>query len=208
MIQESLEDFRKRYKGTFLFLDIKNKRHLVRYETDNEEDFSFFSNDYGDILVDEATARESISFYFPPTGLYNIENGAHFFARVPARQWKRAPCHDNTSITPILKEIGLHFSNLTLSPSNVDLIFDPAYPPSLEDAIREKKMISVALNKNFAISDIHTEDKNKKLLWFQTSPIGVVDPETWTIDVKYHPFYQEVLDFVRKQEYKWTVKRS
>lgn len=207
MIQESIEDFRKRYKGTYLFLTVRGKEHLVRYESDNEEDFCFFSAEFGDILVDEETARENISFYFPTSGLYNFDNGVHHFARKPIRQWKRALCEDNGILIPLITELKLNTENLSISMPQVKKLFKPHYAGSIANALLDKRE-SVAINRNFAISASHQEDQTKKILWYLTSPVGIIDPNMMEITVKYQPFYQEVIDFIRKKEYMWTVKRS
>lgn len=206
MIQETLEDFRRRYKNTYVFLKIKGENHLVSYESDNEEDFSFYSGKYGNILVDEETAREAISFSFPSAGLYNVDGQAVFFCRNPLRQWKRAPCPDNVSISPILKELQLNIAFPEISFKTMEQVFFPEYPNSLEEV--EEVTHSLALNKSFALSASHTENPENWILWFNTSPIGIVDKRTHTISIKYHAFYQETLDYFRKEASPWTVIKS
>ena len=178
---------------------------LVRYESDNEEDFCFYSGIYGDILVDEETARENISFIFPQSGLYNINGQAQFFNRNPQRQWKRAPCQDNVSLTPILQELALNFPSTEIGMPVMEQIFSPKYF-SLDKA--GEHLLSAAINKNFAVSESNTDDPNQRILWFHTSPIGIISLDLKQINVKFQAFYQETVDFIRKAGYNWTVTRN
>jgi len=202
MITESLEDFRKRYKGTYLFLNFKGQDHLVRYDSDNEEDFCFFSPNYGDLLVDEDTARTQIKIKFPKPGLYNIQDDVYEFTRNPLRQWKRAPCSDNSRLILITSTLTREYQYVDLTHQNVSFIFFPKYPNNLDTAIKELKT-AIALNQEFGITK-HTEE-NIYILWYHCNPIGFVYPKTRTITVKYTPLYQEVIDFFKKKEYTWIV---
>lgn len=203
MIRESLEDFRKRYKGTYLFLKVRGKDMLVRYESDNEEDFCFYSATYGDILVDEETARENITLVFPPMGLYNVDGQAYVFTRVPARQWKRAPCEDNVLIFPILGEINLNVLDKPITMPSMEQVFFPHYEKSLDKALLTNT--SIALSLNFAVSASNKDDQNQRILWFQNSPIGIINIKEREIHIKFHAFYQETLDFFRKGDFGWTI---
>jgi len=179
---------------------------LVRYESDNEEDFSFYSGTYGDLLVDEETARENITLVFPPMGLYNVDGQACMFVRVPQRQWKRAPCEDNVTIYPILRELHLNCPQKPITMNSMEQIFFPEYEKSIDKAVLMSP--SVALSLNFAITDTNTDDKNQRILWFQSSPVGILLIKEREIHVKYHAFYQETLDFFRKGEYTWTILKK
>lgn len=206
MIQESLEDFRKRYKGTYVFLQVRGENMLVRYESDNEEDFCFYSDAYGDILVDEETARENISFIFPDAGLYNIRGVAHYFQRNPQRQWKRAPCEDNVTLFPILQELALVIASPGIGIKTLNEVFYPKYAGSIEKA--SNTPLGMAINSKFAVSASNTDDPNQRLLWYHSSPIGIIYLDSHKIEVKYHAFYQETLDFIRKEAPNWTATRN
>jgi len=206
MIQETLEDFRKRYKGTYLFLSFNGKEHLVRYDSDNEEEFCFYSPQYGDILVDEDTARNNIEIVFPPTGLYNLLGSVYEFNRLPARQWKRAPCKDNTQFKPIFEQLNCSVDQISLHHTIVEKLFFPVYPSSLEQAVKELKL-ATAISKKFAIS-YSPEDNSSILFWYKSQPIGYVYPDTKTISIKYKPLLQEVVDFLKKKEYTWSLNQS
>lgn len=202
MTIESLEDFRKRYKGTYLFLNVRGKELLVRYESDNEEDFCFYSPEYGDLLVDEDTARNQIRIFFPKPGLYNIQEEVYEFTRNPLRQWKRAPCDDNSRLSQISAVLSRDYKSTSLSIRIASHIFFPKYPENLDTAIKNLKN-SIALNQEFAITK-HPKEESL-LLWYHSNPIGILDTKTREITVKYKPLYQEVIDFFKKKEYSWTI---
>jgi hypothetical protein len=205
MIQESIEDFRKRYKGTFVFLNIEGKEQLVYYEHDEEESFSFWSPVYGDILVDKECAMSRLSFIFPENGLYNIGGTCWEFNRNPARQWKRAPCHENTVFSNPLHLLGvLGRERLSLTSGTAQELFFPSYPNSIEEAIENLKPM-VALNLKFGISCSATKDKNKLILWYKNDPIGYANPETKTIEVYVKQLYQEVVDFIKREAWTWSL---
>ena len=208
MIQESIEDFRKRYKGTYLFLDIKNKKYLVRYEEDDQEYFSFSSQKHGILLVNENTARNNISFHFPKPGLYNLTTHAIFFSRYPARQWKRAPHPDNVIVTSI------NYTSSYKEPiSNFDFniaenIFFPKYPSSTKEAIEKLKKNTIAINTKFGISKAPKKYDNLFLLLYNCFPIGTIDNKNNTIVVKHTPLLQEVKDYYYTKEPEWTIQQS
>lgn len=202
MIYETLDDFRKRYRGTYLFLKIKDKDYLVRYEEDNGERFVFFSEDRGNILVTEETARTNLTYYFPETGLYNIQENVYLFSRYPARQWKRAPCAENTSI---VKLGDLHLTkNFSFELANA--IFYPKYPDTTTEALEKLKNTSQAINSKFAIMKGTGKHKKSILLFYKATPVGLVDNNQNIIQVKYKPLLQEVKDYYNNKEPTWTIK--
>lgn len=202
MIIESLEDFRKRYKGTYLFLNVRGKEHLVRYESDNEEDFCFYSPEFGDLLVDEDTARNQIRIFFPKPGLYNVGEHVYEFTRNPLRQWKRAPCEDNTRLSLMISILSNDYKSTSFNSRIAPDIFFPKYPENLDTAIKNLKT-AIALTPEFGITK-HPKDETH-LLWYHSNPIGIINTKTREITVKYKPLYQEVIDFFKKKEYSWTI---
>jgi len=202
-MEESLEDFRKRYKDTIVFLEIDNKKHLVRYDSDNEVSLNFHSPIYGNILLEDSQAREALSFYFPENGLYNVDKKAVYFSRTPSRQWKRAPCQDNCFLSDILRSLGTREKPFIISCESMQQIFFPIYPKSLTEVL-ETLSYSTALTKEFAVSLGHLPDPNVFLFFYENTPIGTVHKESKEIHVEYKHLFQEVIDFCTKREPEWT----
>lgn len=201
MIHETLDDFRKRYKHTFLFLNLKEKHHLVRYDEDDGDRFVFYSEEYGNILVREETARNNLTHHFPETGLYNIENEAHLFTRYPARQWKRAPCQDNV----LVQRITNPYINKDFLFETANAIFYPTYPSTTNEALENLKNQSIAINTSFGLTKGTGKYKKAILLFYNKTPVGLVDNNHNTIQVKYKPLFQEVKDYYNKKEPAWTI---
>ncbi len=202
MIHETIEDFRKRYKGTFLFLTLKDKEFLVRYEEDDGDRFVFYSEAHGNILVSEETARTNLTHHFPETGLYNIEQEANLFTRYPARQWKRAPCADNTYIQRLTN----HYINKRFDFEIATSIFYPKYPDTTSEALENLKKSSIAINSKFGLTKGYGKHKKAIILFYKTTPVGLVDNNQNIIQVKYKPLLQEVKDYYNNKEPTWTIK--
>lgn len=199
-LSESIDDFRKRYRGTYVFLDFSGDTHLVQYVEDSDNEFIFKSPKYGEIVLNEDTVRRTIKLKFPPSGLYNVAGNAVFFARIPARQWKRAPCQDNCVILNILncfKRVPVKFSIETLNE-----IYNTIYPENLDKALAELKY-STALSNKFGISVSHLADKDTFLFWYKCNPIGVGYKSVKELVIFNKHLFQEVRDFCKRKETQW-----
>jgi hypothetical protein len=205
-MSDSPDDLRKKFKGTNLFLELNGKKHLVQYTEDNGEDcFTFYSPDYGEILIDYETVLSSLTYEFPQNGLYNINKTAMEFFRVPERQWKRAPAQDNSRMISILDKIGISLGVSTdITLNNLEELYKKLYPKNLDEAIKTLKY-SLALNKDFAISQSKEESDSILLFWMKSQPIGTINTATREVSIKYNPLYQEALDFFRKKETSWHL---
>ena len=199
-MEESLEDFLKKYKGTFVFLETaKEKRRLVEFVTADENSLHFTSPETGSILVRFDNAKKVIRTVFPEVGLYNIGDTLFVdFFRVPERQWKRSPCRSNCAFG-----IPLHntMATPTIDYNTMSQAFAPWYPNSKEEA--EKAIAErggVALNTQFGITLSDTADYN---LWYRLSCIGTIKDNQ--IKLNYIPLTQEVKDFFG-ENLTWTNK--
>ena len=207
VLNETLEDFRRKYKGTYVLLEYNDKKNLVYYSGDNERDFVFKMLDYGDILVDQKTARENLNLFFPEQGLYNIDEQVIHFSRNPNRQWKRAITAENTYMWNIFSDINRNCYCPNLSLKTVNQMLYPVYS-KLDDAIKKlekETVLGIAINKNIAVSQPEKAGKEPYVLWWKSRAIGYVLHEVSTLNVVYEPLRQEVLDFCRKEEPTWKV---
>lgn len=206
MTQESLDDFRKKYKDTYCFLTLNGKEYLVHYADDNGgNNFYLHSPEFGEIIVDQNTLQSCLRPVFPKTGLYNLDGSAVEYTRLPERQWKRAPCASNTTLFPILKKLSITPpTNTKINLHTLEEIFKRKYPKSIDNAL-ENLRYSTALNRNFAISQSITGKDSELLFWYRSQPIGLLNAITKEITIKYNHLYQETLDFLRKNETSWNL---
>lgn len=206
MIIESLEDFRKRYRHTYVFLEIDNKKHLVNYENDDETSFTFASPQFGTLIVNEETAREKISFYFPKVGLYNIGGELHDFSRNPARQWRRAPCSDNTRFVSVLENLRSGIARrIRFGWTEAQDIFFPKYPKTTEETLENLPEHGKALNRFIGFTPAPKKFDADALIWFRSTPVGTVNKHKKEITVQYQPLYQEICDHYTKKESAWKI---
>jgi len=206
MITESLEDLRKHYRSTYVFLEIEGKKHLTFYGGDNEEEFIFQSPTFGDLLVNTDTVREKLTFLFPKAGLYNLNNGVYDFTRNPARQWRKAPCGDNTRFRGITDSITLRaVPKIHFSFDIAEHIFFPKYPRTTEEAVQNIPKDGIALNRNIGITIAPEKYDAEHILWYRQAPVGTLDSKKKEITVKYQPLYQEIYDYYTKKEPQWKI---
>lgn len=209
-MRESVEDIRKKFRGTYCFLELNGKKHLTEFYDDNGEDaFYFKSPEFGEIIVDRETVDTCMTHSFPSNGLYNVQGQAINFVRYPERQWRRAPYRDNCRMTPILTYISININSraLEINLHNLEELYRGSYPTNLESAILSLKY-STAVNKDFAVSRSTSDDKNEYILWYHTQPVGIVKSKEKTIEVVFEPLYQEVQDYIRKQEPTWLLTKK
>jgi hypothetical protein len=208
-MRESLEDLRKKYRGTFCFIELNGKKHLAEYTDDNGEDcFYFRSPEYGEILIDRDTVDTSLTYKFPEVGLYNLNGQAANFTRTPERQWKRAPFRENCFLQPILNSIGVNISGrFDINLHTLDEVYKELYPDSLERAVDSLKY-SAALNKNFAVSHSLSNNRDEFIFWFQTQPIGTLFRKEKRIEISFSYLYQEAADFIRTKEPTWLLMKA
>lgn len=208
---ESIEDFRKRYRNTYVFLLLNGKKQLVLYEEDDEVNFHFYSPKYGSIIISCDEVRELISLRFPEQGLYNVHNGLVLFSRYPARQWKRAPCGENVSFKNIQSLLDFKSREPTKFTSMVaEKLFYPDYPESIEKAFEKVTSNSgIAINKDFGVTISIEKLEDPFVLWYRNCPVGTINPKNHIVTVHFKPLFQETFDFFMKGDpFKWTVNQK
>jgi len=205
-ISFSEEDYIKYFKRTYISLELKEEKpSLVEFIEKRNGKFIFCSPETGNILLNPKEAMEITKPFFPETGLYNIFDAATLFIKLPARQFKRAPCYENCLILDILQELNLpnkEYNRINLEFLNE--ILKNIYPKNLIEAIKTIKQTK-ALSKTFAISQTYTDNPNEFILWYRTIPIGLINSKEQAIHIKYEPLFQEVLDYFVKKEPEWLI---
>lgn len=191
LTSENVRDFSARYRNTFGWLIGENdKRTLVQVTAVSDDKVRFV-----DIRGAEyfASADKGVQFEFLPVtrGVFNIGNGqVVFVCRVPARQWHRGICANNTQLFVIDPKHGLE--QLPVDLKYVNLLFNTKVDVKdlvnrfLADAVK-----SVALDKHFAL----VGDK----VWFMNNPIGSITSNNIKLDNDM--FRQELSDVIRRNSY-------
>jgi hypothetical protein len=141
-------DYRQRYEGTFGFFQTDSKREvlvkLTRVVTDVDNPYIEFVDQNGFNYRLNADQDRGFTFIPPKSNWYNVEDGAVFVVRKPARQWTRGVCSRNTAIKFLKAGMTL---NQAVDFPMLEQIFAPKKQITLEQAIKENK--SFALSPDF-----------------------------------------------------------
>lgn len=156
---EILQDFRRRYEGTFVWLSMEDitKETLVkvtRVEDDAEKVgvLRLDSIEYGSLSINMGSSGHSLKFKYPPVGVFQHDVDALAFTRRPARQYRRGLCADNSTLRNVTASVVSNRARFT--PREVASAFEHK-TFSTNEALRLLRMgrvRSVALADNFAIS--------------------------------------------------------
>ena len=179
-------DFRARYQSTFgYYVDPDTGKRLPVFVANcNQYRVTFNDIDGRELHV---KVDSGIEFEFIPVdrGFFQVDEEVYYLERVPARQWKRGICNENTrpySLTDALHSCLANYLH----------IISKMYPINCSTAWRSSKEgYPVALSKHFAISAAN-------VLYFYNKEIGTVDHTTDTIKLNNDMLLQEVTDLFRR----------
>lgn len=189
-------DFRQRYVGTYGFFPTESgKKILVKVADAGQQQTTFIDKDHV-IYHTYANKGTLLEFIQVERGWYNTPEGAVLLSRIPARQWQRGISDANTAMfvckNTIIKR-GLDFTTL-------DNIF--SHPISLQDALvnrHTKKVVSVALNKRFAVSGSDT-------LYLYQRIVGQFSIKNQSIEIHDPLFKQEIQDMNVRLGFFYQIK--
>ncbi len=191
-MEDTLDDFLQKYKGTFVFIKPGATEYLVQFKgVDDNRDLCFVSPKLGTVHIKFENAYEQICTRFPETGLYNVgDKSFSFFHRLPERQYKRCPHEQNSNIERI-GDGAYH----PVTYNTIEDCFFPTYPKNKAQAIIFVDIRGgTALNRSFGISISDTHDYD---LWYLNNHIGYIKNDK--VLVEYEPIRQEVIDYFGKE---------
>ena len=156
---EVIQDFRRRWEGTFVWLHMeeKDKECLVKIR-EVEESASksgvlhLDSAEYGAITINMGSEGHSIKFKYPPVGVFQFKKDAVVFRRKPTRQYRRGICSDNSVLENTTRRIcGQHVG---WDIKAIEAAFDhKIYTVKEALAVLETgKVRSVALDNNYSLA--------------------------------------------------------
>jgi hypothetical protein len=153
LTSENHRDFVARYQGTVgWYLGDKDKKILVNVARVHDNRVMF-----KDVAGVEyfANANSDIKFEFIPVdrGFFNAKGGLVYMERIPARQWHRGICSNNTKMWACNPGFAEGFLPCGVNVATLHNVFVEGPPVSrrwVEHRIDPKKYSSVALSKHFA----------------------------------------------------------
>lgn len=180
------QDFRARYQGTYgYYVDPYTSKRLPVFVGNCNQHRVTFNDITGREL--HVNVDAGIEFEFIPVdrGFFQVNKEVFYLERVPARQWKRGICNENTrayTLDGALRNIAANYLEIitNMLPINCQsgwLLSKDGYP--------------AALSKHFAISAAN-------VLYFYNKEIGTVDHATNTIKLNNDMLLQEVTDLFRR----------
>lgn len=114
---EVLADFRRRYEGTYVFVQSpdSDERHLYKmdYLEPNSSKVAVMqlsSDEVGGIRLNYGTAH-TLKFVSAPVGVFQHGTDAFLCQRLPRRQYRRGICSDNTLMVPVTRRIAALYQN-------------------------------------------------------------------------------------------------
>lgn len=180
---EALNDFRRRYEHTFVWLALEDKREetlvyvdQVEYNESKIGVLHLTSEKYGTLTINLGSSDYSLQFRYPPVGVFQHGTDALVFYRKPARGvYRRGICPDNSSLFDVTRYVT--GASGKWDHATVQSAFDHKVSTLKEalGSLEHPKTRSVALRNNFAISKSMVKDVKDYYVWHWTQPIAQIN---------------------------------
>lgn len=214
MDENFLRDFDKRYRGTVVVVrnlngeeNVVNIREVDMYHIPPRIRCHIFSPNK-DPLDRYLNLPDWEVLPVPSRRIFDVNGITYSFSKVPARQWKRGICRENSDIRPVLSSCVVKFKEVSRLPlyekravDGFDLkalyhLFYPKYLGSIsageEFLERNPEALSVSLSEEnwLSLSPIDAG----LTLWRRGNPIASINKGS--IKLHHALYYQEVTDFL------------
>jgi hypothetical protein len=200
---EVVQDFRRRYEGTFVFLhrECENEDSLVKVRSVESSPskmgvLHLESPKFGSLTLNMGSDGHSLKFKYPPVGVFQYGRDAYMFRRRPQRQYRRGVCNDNSLLWNVTRSFAGSFVNW--SADEVQAAYDHKVY-SFKDAIaalRTNATRSVALADNFSVSK-SIFNSPEHVIWYWQYPIARCD-EKGNITRVYEDVFKTKLEEIAK----------
>jgi hypothetical protein len=170
--EEIVQDFRRRYEGTFIFVQEPSSTEERLFHVDAVEasysklgTIHLNSPEVGRIRINFGSAH-TLRFAPTPVGVFQHERDACICRRKPVKQYRRGLCYDNTFlsiVTSLVYKCDLPFHYETVSSAYERKTYTMKEALSM---LSTNKYRSVALSNNYSVSLPFTKtDKYVLLFW-------------------------------------------
>jgi hypothetical protein len=178
------KDFGQRYVGTFGWFEKPDGgKVMVLVGSISKEYVTFYDKNNFEYTA-KADMGNVFSFLPVQKGLYEYQDDIVFISRVPARQWKRGICLDNTSV----RSFNRGLSQIDFSYNLLEKIFGENEDTLLQK-FKENYSGNLLLGRSFVIYN--------NLCYIYNNIIGSYSPTTTTIYLTNSLFLQEITDILR-----------
>lgn len=186
--EEIIHDFRKRYEGTYVFVQEPNstEENLFYVESISADKgkvgaLHLTSPVLGTLRLNLGGAH-TLKFIQAPVGVFQHGADAYCCQRKPLRQWRRGLCTDNMDIVRATHRI--YIKSVSFTHELISSAFT-RQTYSLKDAfplLATLKYRSVALQKNFSVSQPFTTAPSY-VLFFWEVPIATISDKGTLITI-------------------------
>lgn len=201
------KEFNKKYQGCFVWYKANEaaEQKLVIYTgvdqiSENEYVFSFDGVSENKRYTCKLDGEALISVAFPKVGAITSCKSYMVVSRIPARQYRKAPCRDNCLISSPRKRLfGDGMSSIHQNNLSSGTILD-AFSPTFFDyktavaLCTSGEYSGVAIGRRFGVIKSALED-NRSIFMYLDNPIGYAEADV--IQLKVPQLEQEVLDFLK-----------
>ena len=193
---EDMDEFRKRYENTYLFITMNNIRRLYYVTEVRATSILVFHSSVGTLEINRNT-EVVLEVAWPEQGLFNFKNGLYWAARIPDRQWRRAISTKNIWLSNVVEEL-YSTGPVKINEDSLEAAFETPVYQGLAKAVEQIATTyswGVALNRKWGVTHTPSPKVTKNfILWRGRRVVGTVNFKSKTIDVKFPPLLQEVQD--------------
>lgn len=196
---QALQDFRRRYEGTYVYLELHaEQREVIAYVRAVESSpnkvgwLHLDTEEYGVLQLNLGSEGHTLKFKYPPVGVFQNGNWAHVFYRRPQRQYRRGLCQDNSYILSTSRLLGGGSSGFNLK------ALKNAFEHKTYDALEAVKLLqsspmkSVALADNLSLVISPFEDKELHVIMHYMQPIAEFKPQKGIVTL-HNKIYADLL---------------
>lgn len=198
---EIVQDFRRRYEGTFVHvvseqkgIRVLAKMAAVKADPENLAKLDLRTAEFGTISTNLGSEEYQIRFDYPQVGVFQFRKEAIIYQRKPERQYTRGLSVANASFV-LTHSVLSGRGGVSLDLHSVKAAFDHI-TLSWAEAMKgmdSKKYRSVALRNNFSVSLPFSKDKKHFVVWQGLEPVAVVT-QSGLIVRMLEPVYKSLLE--------------
>jgi hypothetical protein len=196
--EQVLQDFRRRYEGTFIHLELHaEQREVIAYvkavisHPDRVGILDLDTEEYGTLQLNLGSDGHTLKFKYPPVGVFQHNNHAALFFRRPMRQYRRGLCTDNSVLTSTARLFGTPAIGLSYHSLKSAFLHKTYNTNEALGMIPKTK--SVALDDNLTLMCSPFEDKTVGVILHYQQPIAQINVNKGTILVVHEKVYEEML---------------
>jgi hypothetical protein len=201
---EVVNDFRRRYEGTYVFLKMERTGVETLVKVSRVEDSStkigilyLESPEYGALTLNLGSDGHHLKFKYPPVGVFQHGRDAFLFRRRPSRQYRRGICSDNSLMYNVTSSVVGPLSRWSAEEVQDAFNHKVSTPKQAFELLATNKARSVALDNNFSISKSPFETPDY-VIWNWQFPVARISEKGVLGKVYEEVFRQDLLNIAQE----------